>query len=465
MRRFLWLGWIAFLFLICSGCGDTFRPIIIPNPPVFPDPRAAHTVVTVSDNGAISPGSVLVVDVAGDAEVSIGNVHVAPVHGVQQSANQVLVLNQATTTTSAPSLSKVFFNGTTINGAPGTISLPPNSAPNFVAVAPSDTIAYVTLPNYAPDPSHPQNIVPAVGVVNTQSNVLVATIAVGSCPATVVVTPDKNKLYVASNTLLCSPPAVGGSLSAFNSLDQSPRTITGALSSPPVWLSARSDSQRVYVLEQSGTLAWLDTTLTTGDTLTEEPTISISNPTTMLYDGHLNRLYIPGGSEVKVVDVAQSPPIVLATIAITPVMPSTRNAQDPCSTTATTALHTVTAAALPDGSRAYFGTYYEDAAGNVCPQVTVINTSNNSVKAVTAIPGFPNYDTACASTRFRFAMAAGGDSSKAYLASCDGGGVNVIDTSTDLFLANLPAPFSNRSPIPPSQLAPPQNPVFLIAGP
>ena len=256
-----------------------------------------------------------------------------------------------------------------------------------------------------------------------------------------------------------------GTINAFNTLDQSPRTISGTLSSTPVWLVARSDSQRVYVLEANGTLAWVDTTLTAGpDTLTESA-ISVPGAATMVYDGFLNRLYIPGGSAVAVVDVSQSAPLPLAMITITPVSPSSRSAQDPCSMTPAAALNTVVVAALPDGTRAYFGAYYEDAVGNICPQVTVINTSNNGLKTATAVPGFPNYDALCASTRFRFSMAAGGDSSRVYMASCDGGGVIDIDTATDSVLVNLPAPFSARPPIPPSTLAPPQNPVFLIAGP
>jgi hypothetical protein len=56
-------------------------------------------------------------------------------------------------------------------------------------------------------------------------------------------------------------------------------------------------------------------------------------------------------------------------------------------------------------------------------------------------------------------MAAGGDSSRAYLASCDGGNVNFIDTSSDTYIMNLPAPIGSRLD------NPPQNPVFLIAGP
>ena len=42
-------------------------------------------------------------------------------------------------------------------------------------------------------------------------------------------------------------------------------------------------------------------------------------------------------------------------------------------------------------------------------------------------------------------MAAGGDSSRAYLASCDGGMVNIIDTSSDTYILNLPAPIGSRT--------------------
>ena len=53
MKRFLWLGFVLFLYVICTGCGETFRPIIIPNPPQFPNPAAAHTVLSINDNGTV----------------------------------------------------------------------------------------------------------------------------------------------------------------------------------------------------------------------------------------------------------------------------------------------------------------------------------------------------------------------------------------------------------------------------
>src|SRR6266481_8668415 len=102
MKRFLWLGFVLCLDLICSGCGDTFRPIIIPNPPTFPNPKAAHTVVAINDNGLFVAGTAMVIDVSGDTDVSVVNVGVAPVHAVQQAASEVLVVNQAVTGLTPP---------------------------------------------------------------------------------------------------------------------------------------------------------------------------------------------------------------------------------------------------------------------------------------------------------------------------------------------------------------------------
>jgi hypothetical protein len=547
MKRFLWLGFVVCVYLICTGCGDTFRPIIVPNPPTFPNPQAAHTVVSINDNGTVVPGSAMVVDVSGDTDVSEMNVGLAPVNAVQQTAFQVLVANHSV---SGPlnvgdSITKLNFSGTVISSA-ATISLPPNSAPNFVTVAPTDTQAYVTLPNLVPDPiNHPGVIVPSVGVVNTQSNSLVATIAVGNEPFALAVTPDKNKLYVAN--------LGDGTVSGFNTLDRSSRGINGSLSSPPIWLTARNDSQRVYVLEQTtGTLASIDTSSTSGPDTLSESTIEVPGATIMVYDSNLNRLYIPGGPEVAMVDVSQSPPQYLAggPITITPVLGSARAQGDLCSAFNPTGVTAVAATALPDGSRAYVGSYSSfevgvkishamlnndgvhttysytllspgapdllpgmvvtiagvistgsspsafngtfqvisvgggtfqvantpagndiytsggaGAASNICPQVTVINAVSKSVKSSIAIPGVPTFNGVCASTRFRFMMAAGGDSTRAYLSTCDGGNVNIINTSNDTYIENLPAPVGTRAPIPPSLLNPPQNPVFLIAGP
>ena len=444
MKRFLGLGFVLFLYVICTGCGDTFRPIIIPNPPTFPNPAAAHTVLSINDNGTIVPGTAMVIDVSGDSDVSVANVGLAPVHAVQQSANQVLVVNHSVTGALQDSITKLDFSSTVI-GATTTISLPANSAPNFVAATES-TQAYVLLPNLT-----------EVEVVNTNSNSLVATIPVGNNPVAMAETPDTKKLYVANQD--------DSTISGFNTGDRSSRTVSGSFSAP-LWVTARSDSQRLYVLNGNGVVSTVDTHTTTGPDTVIDASVNAPGAAYMLYDGNTNRWYIPGGSQLTMLDVSQSVPAVLtgAPIAIPTVQPTSRGAGDPCSSTSTAALNTVAVAALPDGSRAYVGAYYEDAAGNICPQVTVIDVASNTIKSYFAVPGFPAYDAFCSTTRFRFMMAAGGDSSRAYLASCDGGMVNVIDTSSDTYILNLPAPISSRT-VQGSPQNPPQNPVFLIAGP
>jgi hypothetical protein len=558
MRRFLWLGFVLSLYLICSGCGDTFRPIIIPNPPTFPNPAAAHTVVSINVNAPLAgqpevvPGSAMVIDVSGDSVASIAKVGLAPVNAVQQSASVILVANHSVTGAVADSITKLNFSGTTISSTT-TISLPPNSAPNFVTTTES-TQAYVLLPSYVPDPiNNPGVVVPSLGVVNTIGSSLIATLPVGNGPIAAAEIPNAKQVYVANQT--------DRTIDGFDINGQNLTLRVGSpvsTSSPPIWFSARSDSQIVYVLEGNGTgtLGALNVTATAGpDTLTEYPALAVAGANIMTYDPNLNRLYIPGGQELEIVDVSQSPPQLIAAIPIPPFallnLPS-------ANATA------VAAAALPDGSRAYVGSYatlpsqltvtavsgdgtnatyaYTLTAGhdltagvsvtvtgtqqdgfdgtfivgaivsgtaacpgecfqvpnttslaltsvsasgtgsNIFPQVTVVWTTSNTIKTTAAVPGFPDatissspyYVPVCANTRdvvgplgsgFRFMMGAGGDSSRAYLSSCDGGMVNIIDTSNDTYILNQPAPTGTRPPTPPSLQNPPQSPVFLIAGP
>jgi DNA-binding beta-propeller fold protein YncE len=310
-------------------------------------------------------------------------------------------------------------------------------------------------------------------VVNTSSST-VATLPVGANPVAVAESPDGSKVYVANQD--------SDSISAFNTKGLSPRPVDttafpGAFKGPH-WIVVRSDNQRVYVLNSDGSLVTIDPTTVGGTTdtvIAVTSNVGANSPSGspyMVYDGHLNRLYVPSGAgnapQVAVVDVSSSQPPAPVILQVAAVSPSSRGAQDPCSVTSVGTLNVVSAAALPDGSRFYVGAYYDDGNGNFCPQVTVFNTSGNTFKTATAVPGFPNFalfsPPVCALTRFRFTMAAGGDSSRVYLASCDGGNVNEIDTSTDTYLLSLPAPVSSRPPISGTQ-PPPQNPLFMIAGP
>ena len=249
MKRFLCLGAVLCLLLGWVGCGQVFRPIIIPNPPQFPNPAAAHTVVTLNDNGTFNDGSAMVIDVSGDSVVSIKSVGLNPVHAVMQSATQALVVNQSNASLPQDSVTKLFFSGTTIGGTT-TITLPPSydasgnlttGAPNFVATTEANQ-AYVLMPQYQPPNQNNVGgtIVPSFAVINTTLGSTVTTIPVGNSPVAMVETPDGAKLYVANQG--------DGTLNAFNTRPSIlTRTINGSPTAPPIWLSARTDSQQVKI--------------------------------------------------------------------------------------------------------------------------------------------------------------------------------------------------------------------------
>jgi len=470
MKRFLCLGAVLFLYIICSGCGEVFRPIIIPNPPKFPNPAAAHTVLTISDNGTVTSGtlspqigSAMVIDVSGDTDESQKNIGLVPIHAVQQTANQVIVANQATPGSMQDSLSKLTYSGTAISSV-ATVSLPAGSAPNFVATTETGQV-YVSVPGYAP---------PSVLVVDTARNTVVHTVPVGLNPAAIAETPDTKKLYVANSG--------DSTVNGFNTQGPSQRTITGSFNTP-LWIAARNDSQRVYVLNGNGVISTIDTSTTSGPDTVIDASINVPGATYMWYDVILNRVYVPYSGGLRIVDVSQSTPSTLADVPIATVPTGSRSATDPCVATTPGPLNVIAATSLPDASRAYVGSYYIDSDDNVCPQVTVINATNFTVKTTIPIPGFPDagnpanptyYVPTCATTRdqvgpmgngFRMMMAAGGDSTRAYLSTCDGGNVNIIQTATDTYYFNLPAPYSARPPLTGGSENPPQNPVFMIAGP
>jgi DNA-binding beta-propeller fold protein YncE len=119
-------------------------------------------------------------------------------------------------------------------------------------------------------------------------------------------------------------------------------------------------------------------------------------------------------------------------------------------------------AALPDGTRFYIssGTV---SGGTVTSKVTVINAANFKVKTTISLTSVP---AACAvKTWAEFSIAAAADSSRVYVGNCDAGDTAIIQTSNDTLLVQMPAPFSAQPPPLPGGTPPPQNPVFVLAGP
>jgi YVTN family beta-propeller protein len=419
------------LVLVWAGCGDVYRPVAIPTIPNPPSPQSSHYVLFLSTNGGNNmagnglndPGSGTRIDVSGDTNAGVAQLGLSPVHAaLLPSGSSVFVANQAEDTIS------YYSPGTPTSVS--TVSLPAGSQPSFVATTENSNV-YVA-----------NSGTNTVAVITTANHIVSNLITVGVDPVALAETPDSKKVYAANQG--------DGTVSSINTVDFStnPPIPTG---NTPIMLAARSDSQRLYVLNSgSGTVSTIDTAT---DAILSDVAVG-SGASFMFYDQTLNRLYITNSTAntLSVLNVLSDPPQTLATVAMPP---------NPISVTA-----------LPDGTRAYVASDLV-AGGTAVSQVTVINTSDNSVRGTIPLATVPVVCTA--GTRFRLYAAASADSSRVYVSNCDAGNTGIISTVTstavgdahppDTLVLSLPAPLSALNSSSPGGSPPPQNPVFVLAGP
>jgi YVTN family beta-propeller protein len=403
---------ILVLCLIGVSCGDQYRPVAIPivGPP--PDPAAFHFVLVLSDNGTQDPGASSRLDVSGDTNIGVAQVGLGPAHAaLTANGSRVYVANSLEDTISSYSP----------NSTPTvtTTSLPAGSDPIFVHTTENGTI-YVA--NFGSN---------TVAAISTSSNVLLSPlIHVGNQPVALAETPDQKKLYAVNQG--------DGTVSVISLVD---RTVvqTIATGATPVWAVARSDSARIYVLiSGSGSVSAIDTAT---DLIVGSATVG-AGANFMVYDSKLNRLYVTNStaSTLTAVNIAADPPAVLFTVPV--------------------AAGPTTVAVLPDGSRAYVASV-SLSGGNATSQVTVVNATGGSVRAVIPLSSVP---AACSTVRFQLFTAAAADSSRVYVGNCDARSTSIIRTSDDKKVLDMVAPLSIITP--PNGGNPlPQNPVFVLAGP
>ena len=458
------LAAVLFSILLWAGCGDTFRPVVIPTPPAPPDSSNFRAVFVVNSNGPANPGTGMQIDVSGDTNVGTAKLGLGPVHAAVQPSGtaHVFVANSLDDTVASFAPAPPCFATPCPVSALGTVSfssLPAGSTPVFVHTTESSTVYLANLGTNTTVPPTP----PSVAAISITSNVVsnIIPLPVGANPVALAETPDARKLYAVNQG--------NSSVTSINPLDKSINvTITDPTINSPVWAVARADSTRVYVLSSQGigNLAVIDT-LT--DTLVPNSISVGAGANFMLYDKSLNRLYItnPTANTLTVVDAAADPPKLVATLNLTtglnPLCP----------------VGCLSVTALPDGSRAYVASAQESS---ICPtgvsspclisDVTVINASSNTIAKTISLPTVPVVAScastsapAMAGTRFRISTASAGDSSRVYVGNCDAGNISIIRTLDDTLVLSLPAPVSAGQPPPGSTQPPPQNPVFVLAGP
>jgi YVTN family beta-propeller protein len=422
------------LTLICTSCGDTFRPVATPISPPPPDPSSFHYVLVINDNGPSNPGSSTRIDVSGDTNAGVAKLGLGPVHAALiPNAARIYVANSLENTVSS-------YLPTDVTSVI-TVSLPASAIPAFVHTTQNDTVYVANSGNST------------VSAISTSSNVITSTIPVGSNPVALAETPNGKKLYVANQG--------GNSVTSVNVVD---KTVNATLSTgtSPVWAVARSDSARVYVLNQgSGTVSSIDTS---SETLSNVSVGAGGN--FILYDKGRNRLYVtnPTAHTLSILDATADPPALLATIDLT----TGTNPACPV------ACSPVSVAVVPDGSRAYVVSYVP-GSDPLNSQVTVIDTQSYSVRKV--IPLSPvSIDsvnpTGCSTARFRLFTVASSDGSRVFVSNCDAGGTKIILTATDSLVPDLSgspllivAPSSSFPPNSAGEQPPAQNPVFILAGP
>ena len=447
----LWRGFrgvaILVLILAWSGCGDTFRPVAVPISAPPPDPSSFHFVLMISENGPNNPGSTTRIDVSGDTNAGEATVGLGPVHAtLLPNGSRIYVANSLEDTVSSYALS----NASSVT----TTSLPAGSVPVFVHTTENGTV-------YVADSG-----TGTVAAISTANNVVGKIIAVDpthtlpdttSKPVALAETPDGKKLYVVNQGT--------GSVTSINTVDGSVnRNQTIPTGTSPVWAVARSDNARVYVLNSGdGTVSVIDTS---SDTVLPS-TFAVGAGTNcppfpcgfMFYDKTRNHLYVtnPTANTLTALDASGDPtnpphpPVFVVSLPASP----------------------VSVAALPDCSRIYVASVLA-SGGSATSQVTVINAADGSIRTTIPLGTVPVDSvnpTGCGTpsltqplVRFRVSLATAADSSRVYVANCDAGSTAIIHTANDQLMLHLPAPLSDF-PAPNGASPPPQNPVFVLAGP
>ncbi|MGA7379126.1 MAG: YncE family protein [Candidatus Sulfotelmatobacter sp.] len=346
----------------------------------------------------------------------------------------------------------------------------------------------------------------SVATINTTSNAVTNTAIVGTNPVSLAETPNLLKLYVANQG--------SNTVSSLNPIDLTPNTVTGFTGVNPIWLVARGDSQKVYVLtEGDGQLVTIDVG---SDTVTSSLPVGVG-ANFMFLDPTLNRLYVtnPITQTVYVFSdtgglsggVVSDVPSLLGTISFASGSTACPGGCLPVSVTA-----------LLDGSRFYVANYETSTAcpagsgvtgACVIPRLTVVNANTLSLMYPSAPtltllvgppPCTPSATTSCqtnwpfvagqyavppiascataplypalyspTTTRFRVFTAASEDSTRVYVSVCDAGVIAVINTTDSNTNSSNPVPADSVvTDIPAAPEANSatalQNPIFLLMG-
>jgi len=443
----------SLLILMWSGCGAYYRPVATPIIPTLPNPGFSNVALVLTQNGTSQPGASSTIDVAGDTETSQSIVGMMPVYALlAANSTKVFVVNSgddtvstfaptiapttsSTTSTSSSGSSSSSSSGSSSSSSSGsgssstpappppppvlnqvtTISLPQGAAPDFVASTESATVYVANAGNGT------------VSAISATTNSVTNTVSVGGSPVAMAEMPNALKLYVvtANPSSVLSVNPVNLTANAPIAPSPGPSWIN------PVWVVARADNQRVYVLDEgAGSVSAIDTF---SDAVVGTPASVGVGANFMAYDPNLDRIYVtnPTTSTVTALD------------ASTDTLPATPLA----------VANPVSVATLPPyGSRFYVASArLAGTAPNqtVTATVTVFNAANLSAMTTIPLNSVQHVSGCPTQTWSELSMAAAADGSRVYVGNCDAGNTAVIQTSNNTVLLRMEAP---TSAIPPAHI-------------
>ena len=223
----------------------------------------------------------------------------------------------------------------------------------------------------------------SVSVINTSTNEVVATVAVGDYPQWVAVSADGSRVYVASGD---------GSVSVINTTTNT-SALVGSVDSP-AGVAVSPDGSRLYVANSSSDSVSVLNTATSAVVTT----VAVGDvPLGVAVSPDGSRLYVANSSSDSVSVLNTATNMVVTTVAV--------------------GRHPWGVAVSPDGSRVY-------ATNDGGSSVSVLNTATNTVVATVSVDSNP------------IGVAVSPDGSRVYAAS-GSGSMSVIDTATNTVVATV----------------------------
>ncbi|HEX8816219.1 MAG TPA: YncE family protein [Terriglobales bacterium] len=410
------------LLLAWTGCGENYRPVATPIIPIAPNPGFTHFVVVLSSNGLNDPGASTTIDVSGDTAISQATVGVLPSWAFILSGSKMYVTNSLDDTIS------VFLPSSPLGVA--TVSLPAGSGPVYLTSTETDPVSITPNSVYVANAGNN-----TVSIVSQNLDAVTATVPVGVKPVALAELPRQGEVFVANE----GSGGLPGSVNSINTVDDTVNPpIAACASAPwqsPVAIAARSDSDRVYVLDQgSGYVTAISTSsgTTTSTVVGCAPVGAGAN--FMNYDSALNRLYIanPTTQTLSIVDASQQTFSGASVLDVISFAAGSAACPSGCSPLSATIIP-------PLGGPAYVATAAV-SGGQVTSSVTVVNTTTFAIQGKVPLTTVPQ--SCVTDTPFELYTAASADGTRVYVGNCDAGSTFIINTATNTLESDMLAPLS-----------------------